>query len=145
MGIDVSRDSTPVRPLGFKALALFFCFGSFVAAYAAATLFHPGTALDRLWALNRPAYIGLSALGRLASLPFVILSLVLLMAAIGWFRRQYWGWLLGVAVIATNLAADLVHALLGDRLRSGIGIVIASLLLFYLTRARVRTYFLPKI
>ena len=114
-----------------------------MAAFAAITLFHPGTPLDRAWVLNRTAHIALAALGRIVAVPFAVLSLVLFLAALGWFGRQYWGWLLGTTVIATNLAADFIHALLGDWLRSGVGIVIAGLLLFYLTRPAVRTYFLP--
>ncbi len=136
-------DPTPTRPAGFAIIGGFFCFGSLMAAFAAVTLFYPGTVLDRAWSLNRPAYIALSALGRMVAVPFLVLSIVLFVAALGWFRRQYWGWLLGTTVIATNLAADFVHALLGDWLRSGVGIIIAGLLLFYLTRPAVRTYFLP--
>jgi hypothetical protein len=137
--------SNLVRPMGFTAIGVFFCFGSVMAAFAAVTLFHPGTFLDRLWVLNRPAHLGLAALGRMVALPFAVLSAVLFLAGVGWFRRQYWGWMLGVAVIATNLAADFIHALLGDRLRSGFGVLIAGWLLFYLTRPQVRTYFLPRL
>lgn len=114
-----------------------------MAAFAAVTLFHPGTPLDRAWALNRPAYIALAALGRMVAVPFAVLSIALFLTALGWFRRQHWGWLLGTTVIATNLAADFIHALLGDWLRSGVGLIIAGLLLFYLMRRSVRTYFLP--
>ena len=134
----------PPRPPGFAAIGVFFCFGSVMAAYAAVTLFRPGTFLDRLWALNRRGHIALAALAPMVAVPFGVLSIVLFMAALGWFRRQYWGWLLGTAVIATNLAADFIHALLGDWLRSGVGVIIAALLLFYLTRQRVRAWFLPR-
>ncbi len=113
-----------------------------MAAYAAVTLFWPGTVLDRLWTLNRAAHIGLAALGRMMALPFAVLAVVLLLAGIGWFRQKYWGWLLGVSVIATNLVADLIHAALGDWLKSGVGVVIAGFLLFYLTRPALRNYFL---
>ncbi|HVO64055.1 MAG TPA: hypothetical protein VMT53_24250 [Terriglobales bacterium] len=134
----------PSRPPGFAAIGVFFCFGSVMAAYAAVTLVRRGTCLDRLWALNRRGHIALAGLGPMVAVPFGVLSMVLVLAALGWFRRQYWGWLLGTAVIATNLAADFIHALLGDWLRSGVGVIIAGLLLFYLTRPRVRTYFLPR-
>jgi hypothetical protein len=136
-------DNTLSRPAGFAVIGGFFYFGSLMAAFAAVTLFHPGTPLDRAWALNRPAHIALAALGRMVAAPFAVLSVVMFLAGLGWFRRQYWGWLLGTTVIATNLAADFVHALLGDWLRSGVGIIIAGLLLFYLTRPAVRTCFLP--
>jgi hypothetical protein len=135
-------DRAPSRPPGFAVIGGFFCFGALMAAFAAVTLFHPGTPLDRVWALNRPAHLTLAALGRMVAVPFAVLSVVLFLTTLGWFRRQYWGWLLATSAIATNLAADFIHALLGDWLRSGVGIVIAGLLLFYLTRAAVRTYFL---
>jgi hypothetical protein len=138
-------DSTSVRPAGFFLIGAFFYFGSLMAAFAAVTLFHSGSWLDRLWALNRPAYTALAALGRIVVAPFAVLSVVLFLAGVGWFRRRYWGWLLGTTVIATNLAGDFIHSLLGDWLRSGIGIIIAGLLLFYLTRPAVRTYFLPHV
>jgi hypothetical protein len=66
------------------------------------------------------------------------------LAGVGWFRRRYWGWVLGVSVIGINLAADIAHFFLGDRLKSGVGVVIASLLLFYMTREKVRGYFLEQ-
>ena len=138
-------DLEATRPRGFVLVGAFFCFGFLVAAYAAITLFRPGTFLDRLWDLNRPAHLELAALGRIVAVPFAVLSMVLLSAAVGWFRRRYWGWLLGISVIATNLAADFVHALLGDWLRSGVGTIIAGALLLYLTRPAVRAYFLPRL
>ncbi|MGE5735698.1 MAG: hypothetical protein ACM34E_11460 [Acidobacteriota bacterium] len=63
---------------------------------------------------------------------------------LGWIRRRYWGWVLGVSVIGINLAGDITHFFLGDRLKSGVGVVIASLLLFYMTREKVRGYFLEQ-
>jgi hypothetical protein len=138
----IPPDRTPSPPAGFAFIGAFFCFGSLMAAFAAITLFHPGTPLDRAWTLNRPAYVALEALGWTVAVPFAVLTVVLLLAGLGWFRRQYWGWLLGTTIIATNLAADFIHALLGDWLRSGVGIIIAGLLFFYLMRPAVRSYFL---
>ena len=132
-------------PAGFVAIGIFFYFGSAMAAYAAVTLFFPGTLLDRLWIFNRPGHIALAALGRVMAVPFSVLSGALFLSAWGWFHRQYWGWLLGVSLIATNLAADFTHALLGDWLRSGVGIIVAGLLLLYMIRPAIRTYFLPRL
>lgn len=113
-----------------------------MSSYAGITLARPGTYLDRLWLLNRSAHIQLAALGPLAAIPFLVLAVVMFLTAYGWFRRRNWAWVLAVSVIGTNCAADLIHAALGDFLRSGIGFIIAGLLLFYLTRRRVRAYFL---
>ena len=136
-------DPTPPeqRTSGFALIGAFFIFGATMATYAAITLLWPGTFLDRAWALNPNAHLQLDAIGRFAGLPFFILAIALLLAAVGWFRRRYWGWLLGVVIIAMNLAGDIGNTLIGERLKGVIGIVIAGLLLYYLTRPRVRSYF----
>lgn len=50
------------RPRGFVPIGVFLLFGATIAAYAAATLLKPGTALDALWVLNRPGHAQLAAL-----------------------------------------------------------------------------------
>jgi hypothetical protein len=120
---------------------VFFVFGATMSSYAAVTLLKPGTFLDALWVLNKQGHEGLAGLGRWAALPFAILIPMLGLAAVGWFRRRYWGWVLGVAIIAINMAGDIGQVVLGERWKGAVGAAIAGLLLFYMTRAAVRTYF----
>jgi len=122
-------------------IGAFFVFGATMAAFAAIILLIPGTFLDALWALNKQGHEGLAGLGRLAALPFVILSPMLGLAAVGWFRRRRWGWVLGVTIIAINMAGDLSQVVFGERLKGAVGVVIAGLLLVYMTRPGVRDYF----
>jgi len=129
------------RPRGFVPIGAFFVFGATMAAYAAITLVFPGTFLDALWVLNKQGHDGLAALGRLAALPFVVLSPMLALAAVGWLRRRPWGWVLGVTIIAINLVGDLSQIVFGQRLKGGVGVAIAGSLLIYMTRRRVRNYF----
>jgi hypothetical protein len=139
------RPAKPSRsPAGFFPLGVFFFFGSLMAAFAAITLLKPGTFLDQAWKLNMSAHEQMLPLGRVVGIPFIVLAVVLFLAGLGWFGRRYWGWVLGVSVIGINLAADVTHFFLGDRLKSGVGVVIASLLLFYMTREKVRGYFLEQ-
>jgi uncharacterized membrane protein (DUF2068 family) len=112
-----------------------------MAAYAAATLLKPGTALDRLWALNKTGHTQLAALGKGAGLGFVALSALLCATSFGWFRRRSWGWFLGVTIIALNAAGDLVNLAIGEHLKGAVGVAIAVLLLVYMTRSGVRDYF----
>jgi hypothetical protein len=129
------------RPWGFAAIGVFFLFGAIMAAFAAATLLKPGTVLDRLWALNKTGHSQLLSLGKGAGIGFAVLSALLCAAAVGWFRRRYWGWVLGTTIIAINAAGDLVNGVMGERLKGAVGVAIAGLLLFYMTRSRVRNYF----
>ncbi len=131
----------PARPRGFIPIGIFFIFGATMAAYAAVTLIRPGTFLDTLWALNKQAQAALVPVANIAGPLFLILSAALAAAAIGWFRRRYWGWLLGVIIIAINATGDLANLVRGEALKGGVGVVIAGFLLIYMTQSTVRNYF----
>jgi hypothetical protein len=131
----------PDPPQGFIWIGAFFGFGATMAAYAAVTLLRPGTFLDALWALNKPGHAGLATVGRSAGYLFIVLSALLALAVAGWFRRRRWGWMLGIAIIAINMAGDIVNVFLGEGLKGAAGVAIAGILLIYMTRAGVRNYF----
>ena len=136
----MTEDQTKKRPSGFLPLGIFFFFGAMMSAYAAVTLLKPGTSLDRGWALNPIAYAELRPLAPLIAVPFAVLSLLLLVAGVGWFRRRRWGWILGTAIIALNLVGNVIHLAMGDW-KSSVGVVIAGLLLIYMTRPAMRHFF----
>jgi len=137
-------ESKPARPRGFVPIGVFFVFGATMAAYAAVTLWRPGTFLDALWTLNKHGHMQLAALGRIAAMPFALVSAALASAAVGWLRRRYWGWVLGVSIIAINALGDLVDLAIGERWKGAIGVVIAGVLLAYMISRRVRSYFAPR-
>jgi hypothetical protein len=112
-----------------------------MAALAGTTLVWRGTTLDRLWALNEPAYKQLAPIGSTVGPLFSLLSAALVAAASGWFKRRLWGWRLTVGIITVQVAGDFVNLLRGDFLRGGIGFTIAGVLLFYLLRPTVRASF----
>lgn len=112
-----------------------------MAAYAAGTLLRPRTPFDALWSLNKTGHAQLLEIGKGAGFGFDILSALLCAASVGWFRRRYWGWFLGTTIIAINAGGDLVNLAFGQRLKAAVGVVIAGLLLLYMTRNTVRNYF----
>ena len=129
------------RPRGFVRIGVFFAFGATMTAYAAVTLLKPGTALDRLWALNKTGHAQLASLGKGAGLGFAALSAVMCAASVGWLRRRHWGWALGTTIIGVNAAGDLVNLARGEHLKGAVGVAIAGPLLIYMTRSGVRNYF----
>ncbi|MBZ5720577.1 MAG: hypothetical protein LAO03_09375 [Acidobacteriia bacterium] len=129
------------QPRGFLALGIFFFFGALMATFAATTLLKPGTFLDRAWVLNPTAHVQLVSVGKIAGFGFIALAVPLLLAGVGWFRRRYWGWVVGTSVIAVNLLGDLGQIGFGERLKGVTGVLIAGLLLVYMTRPGVRNYF----
>jgi hypothetical protein len=138
---DVKMVEDRHQPLGFVWIGAFFVFGATMATYAAITLLRPGTFLDAPWVLNKHGHDALIGLGRVAGLLFVVLSALLALAAIGWFRRRQWGWALGVTIIGVNMVGDILNALRGEGMKGAVGVVIAGMLLTYMTRLPVRTYF----
>jgi hypothetical protein len=116
-------------------------FGTAMATLAGTLLLHPGTILDRAWVLNPLAHTELPRFGKSIGVVFWLLAALLAVAATGWFRRRYWGWLLTLVVIATQLAGDAINFVRGDHLRGGVGFAIAGALLFYLLRPEVRFAF----
>jgi hypothetical protein len=133
--------TTAKRPVGFVPLGIFFFFAATMATYAGFTLLFPGTILDRAWALNKTGHAQLARLGQIIALPFVMLAGIALVAGIGWFKRRRWAWVVGVSGIALNLVGDLINMAIGEFWKGAAGVVIAGLLLAYMTRADVRRYF----
>jgi hypothetical protein len=134
--------ATTNLPRGFKAVGIFLFFGATMAVLAGTTLVWPGTVPDRMWPLNPLAYRQLAPVGRAIGIPFLFLGAALAAAGTGWSRLRYWGWVLTVAIIATQVLGNLANVIMGDVLRGSIGFLIASTLLFYLFRAKVRAVFI---
>jgi hypothetical protein len=133
------------RPAGFIPIGIFFYFGATMATLAAITLAIPGTLLDQAWKLNPEGHAGLASFGRIMAVPFIILAIALFLAGRGWFRRRPWGWKLGIALIVINLAGDIFNLVFrSEVLKGAAGVTIAGLLLLYMTRASVRSYFRPR-
>jgi len=144
--VDIKIRNARDRPVGsvaagIAALGVFWVFGATMAALAGGTLTWPGTTLDRMWVLNRPAYESLAPLGHLVGPLFLLLSGLLLVTAVAWFRRSRWGWRLGVAILSVQVTGDAVNLVRGDYLRGVTGVVIASGLLVFLCQRRVREEF----
>jgi hypothetical protein len=136
----VHESGETLAPSGFAAIGAFLFFGATMASLAAISLLWRGTSLDRIWNLNPTAYRQLAPLGRTVGILFLLLGTALALAGIGWFRRRLWGWRLAVAIIATQVAGDLLNCIRGDWLHGGIGVVIAGALLLFLLHPIVKEY-----
>jgi hypothetical protein len=128
-------------PRGLVAFGVFLLWGSTMALLAAITLTWRGTVLDRVWALNPAGHKQLVPFGAKAGILFFALGVTLAAAGIGWFRKLLWAWRLAIAIIATQVAGNIVNILVGHILEGAVGITASSALLFYLLRRRVRDCF----
>jgi hypothetical protein len=126
---------------GLTAMGVFLFFGAAMATFAGITLLFPGSFLDPMWRLNPEAGEQLRQLGRGIGIAFLGLAAAMIAAAIGWIRRRFWGWVLAVIIIASQVLGDLVNALRGESWKGAVGVVIAGALLIYLLRSNVRSAF----
>ena len=133
--------SVPAMPSGMTALGIFFFFGATMAFLAGFMLLRPGTVLDYLWKMNPSAYAEMAPLGRMIGPLFFLLSAVMALTGIGWFKRRSWGWILAVIIMATQFVGDLINMISGQYIRGGVGAIIAGALLLYLARPATRIVF----
>ena len=82
---------------------LFLFFGATMASLAGVTLIWRGMTLDRMWAINAPAYRRLAPFGKTVEIPFLLLGANLVVAGGGWLGHRLWGWRLAVAIIAIEV------------------------------------------
>lgn len=97
--------------------------------------------LDKIWALNKPAYAVLSPIAVVVGPLFLVLSVIMVSITMGWLRRKLWAWWLALIVLGTQIIGDIVNLVRGDLLRGIAGVVIASALLFLLAQREVRDQF----
>jgi hypothetical protein len=129
-------------PKGIIAVGIFLSFAAMMASLAGTALVWRDTILDRVWAINAPAYARLAPFGKTVGIPFLLLGATLAVAGASWFKRRRWGWRLVIAIIATEVLGNIVNAFMGDVVRGGVGFVIAGGLPVYLLRPEEnrRTY-----
>jgi hypothetical protein len=107
----------PASARGLTAMGIFLVFGACMASCAGLTLALPGAPLDRIWILNPRVYKQLAPLDKEVGVLFLLLAAALA----GWFKRRVWGWRLAIAIIATQIAPDLVNTFSGHMIEGGVG------------------------
>jgi len=123
-------------------MGVFLFFGALMACLAGITLSLRGTPLDHIWRLNPHAYSEMKPYGKIIGIPFLLLSFALVLSGYGWFRRRVWAWRLAVALIATQVFANIINLFIGRILEGSTGVAVAGALLFYLLRRHTRAAFL---
>ena len=130
----------PARPRGITALSLFFALGSLMAFIATVSLLFPGSFLEPMWQLNPRARTAFATMGIWAPALLSAVSAACAAAACGLWRGRRWGYYVAAGLLVVNLLGDTVNVVLGTEPRAIVGIPIVALLLFYLSRPKVRRY-----
>ena len=129
------------RSVGLTLLSAFFAFGAVMALLATLGLLFSDGALEPMWRLNRHAQVGLMELGPWGVALMLSVAIACTLAAIGLRRRARWGHRLAVAVLALNVAGDLLAAVVQGDPRTLLGVPIGGAIIYYLLSARTRAQF----
>lgn len=130
------------RPIAISVIAAFLFAATLVSAIVGTSLLIPGTFLDRIWEVNKPAYAGFEALGRASGLLLLLLGIYTAFAGAGLIKGRKWGRWLAIALFVVNGVGDVVNLLrTRDWLKSGAGVLIAATFLFCLFRSRATAFF----
>jgi hypothetical protein len=128
------------RSLGVFLIALFFAIATCILLGVGTALLLPGSKLEVIWKLY-PARRAVLMPYRVWLGPgFLILAIVMASASIGCFRRRIWGWWLAVDIFFNGLS-DAGQILIGHFLEGGVGVAVAGVIRFYLSRPHVRGAF----
>ena len=122
-------------------LSAIFLFDMVASGLSAASLLSPGGPLEPVWRLNPRVHGGFSGMGNWAPLLLGAVCLACAASAYGFFHGKRWGYRLGIVLLLVNLTGDLISAALGIEPRAAIGVPIVTLLLWYLSSSRVRSFF----
>ncbi len=135
-----ATQQAPVKQtLGVRLVGVFLVLSTSVLAATVITLFFPGTAVDGIWAVKPEEYERLLQHRMLAGAGFLVLGIMMAIAAAGWWRSRRWAWWLVQGILVVNILGDVVRAA-GGEVREGLmGVVLVLALLAYVRSAGVRT------
>lgn len=93
------------------------------------------------WAVNPTGHAGLLSLGPVAIVGMAALSVTMVVTAVGLLKRRRWAWWVAVVGLAVNATGDLATAIATGETQTLIGVPVAGLIVWWLTRREVRSRF----
>jgi hypothetical protein len=133
-----TRNALLKQPQLLYWFAAFFAFGAMMCLLTIVLLVSPGTKLDSLWNLNPDAHVAFQLLGSLSVLLMLAIGTGCALAAIGLWYGKRWGVLLAIAILFINIIGDLVNVVIRHDYRPMIGVPVAGVMIFYMSRFRTR-------
>jgi hypothetical protein len=130
------------KPKGILILAIVMFFAAFMGFIVFISTFVNGTPLDVIWTLNNsiPQDFKNSLLGKILGIFVLMIGIIVLSAGWGLLKGLKWAWWITVIIFVLNGIGDVLRVVLGGF--EGIaGILIALIILYYLTRPDVKAFF----
>ena len=122
-------------PVGIVLLVVFFAAGALICALIMLALAFPGGVFEWVWTLRPDARQGFDEFGQWSIALMATVGASCGLAAFGLARRAEWGRRIAIGVLTVNLIGDMFNVVFRGDLRTLIGVPIAGLMLWYLTRS----------
>jgi hypothetical protein len=135
------ESASRARALTPLITGVFFAVATGITAVVGISLLLPGSALDAIWSIKPAEHEQLLRAGNLAAVGFVGLAAIMAVASLGAFRRRRWAWRLALIIFAINGVGDAARIALGAPAEGTVGVAVVALIIFWLTRRRVRDMF----
>ncbi|HKP04360.1 MAG TPA: hypothetical protein VJU77_13490 [Chthoniobacterales bacterium] len=126
-------------PVGIVLLVVFFAAGTLICALIMLALAFPGGVFEWVWTLRPDARLEFDEFGQWSIGLMAAVGAGCGLAAFGLARRAEWGRRIAIGVLTVNLIGDMFNAVFRGDLRTLIGVPIAGLMLWYLTRSAPET------
>jgi hypothetical protein len=133
-------------PIGIILLGALVFIVALIALIVGISTLLPGTPLDIVWNIKNsfPPDFRTTMIGKVFGSFILILGMVMMASVYGLIKGSKIAWWAIVIIFTVNLVGDLVSVILGKGIDNVIGIVIVGVLLIYMTRPSVRSYFNKK-
>ncbi|MBK7554901.1 MAG: hypothetical protein IPO17_06775 [Flavobacteriales bacterium] len=132
------------KPLGVTLLGVFLVLSTCILAATTVTFLFPGTVVDHIWDFKRTEYEQMLPYRLWAGTGFLLLGVIMALAAYGWFKARRWAWWLVQGIFLANGLGDVGRALSGDVVGGLVGVLIVSALLVYVRSKGVRVLYMEQ-
>ncbi|UTB32450.1 MAG: hypothetical protein NKF70_13320 [Methanobacterium sp. ERen5] len=130
------------RPIGILFVSALVFAVALISLVVGISLFVTGTPLDLLWTLKAsisPSIKG-TLIGDIFGIFLLLLGTVLMASGYGLIKGNKIAWWAVIVIFGVNALGDLVSLIMGN-IKSLSGLIIVGILVVYLTRSHVRSYF----
>jgi hypothetical protein len=129
------------RPGRITALSTFFAAGTIISFTSSISLLFPNSFLQPMWKLNPRSLDAFHRMGLWAIVLMFVVSISCGLAAYGLWNGKLWGYRIAIGMLIINLIGDIYNFGSGIEPRAFIGVPIVILILFFITKPKIKEYF----
>jgi hypothetical protein len=130
------------RPIGISFVSVLVFAIALISLVVGISVFVVGTPLDLLWTVKSSlsASIRGTLLGNIFGIFLLFLGAVLMASGYGLLKGNKFAWWAVIVIFIVNAIGDLASLIMGN-IESISGVIIVGILVLYLTRPHIRSYF----